>query len=348
MAYVFEPLNTDGDDWYRKIDDYQLGTIYQTPAWLKFLSNTQNGLPVVARLKDGHTTMGYFTGLVVKKFGVRILGSPFPGWTTGYMGLTLSPHASRSRAVEALIELAFQQLGCAHLEIMDRNISACDLQGLDIQYRVYRGFEVDLTQDEDKLFGNMTSACRRCIRKARKNGVSIEEACDLRFADEYFSQLQDVFAKQSLVPMYGINRVRQLIRIVYPAGHLMLLRARDMRGRCIATGLFPHANGVMHFWGGASWRDSQHLRPNEALQWYAMKVGKQMGIQTYDMGGSGDYKRKYGGKEIVVPWIRKSKYEWIPHIRNLAQRLYSVKQWVLGQSTILRKPSAQHAIYETQ
>ncbi len=58
-------------------------------------------------------------------------------------------------------------------------------------------------------------------------------------------------------------------------------------------------NGVMYFWGGASWRHSQSLRPNEALQWEAMKIGKRKGIRIYDMGGGGEYKRKYGGKEIA-------------------------------------------------
>jgi len=48
----------------------------------------------------------------------------------------------------------------------------------------------------------------------------------------------------------------------------------------------------MYFWGEASWRDHQLLRPIEAIQWYAMKIGKQKGLRTYDMGGGGEYKRK--------------------------------------------------------
>ncbi len=112
----------------------------------------------------------------------------------------------------ALIEFAFQKLGCVHLEMMDRNLTVRDLDGLGVQHRVYRGFEIDLTPNEDELFSNMTSACRRCIRKAEKEGVSVEEAHDLEFAEEYYAQLKDVFAKQSLVPTYDIERVRQLIR----------------------------------------------------------------------------------------------------------------------------------------
>ena len=56
--------------------------------------------------------------------------------------------------------------------------------------RLCQGFEVDLTLDEEKLFSRMSSACRRCIRKAEKEGVHVEEAHDVGFADDYFAQLK--------------------------------------------------------------------------------------------------------------------------------------------------------------
>jgi GNAT acetyltransferase-like protein len=330
MTYSLERLDVRGDDWSTKVDQSQAETIYQTPAWLSFLSATQNGESVVAVLKDGHSWIGYFTGMIIRKAGLRILGSPFPGWTTDYMGLTLSASADRHLAVEALIDFAFGQLQCVHLEVMDRNLTLRDLDKLDVQHRVYHGFEIDLTKDEPELFARMTSACRRCVRKAEKEGISVETAQDLQFADEYYAQLQDVFARQRRWPTYDLERVRQLIAHVHPTGHLLLLRARDRYGRCIASGIFPHMNGVMYFWGGASFRRHQFLRPNEAIQWHAMKIGKQLGLRTYDMGGGGEYKRKYGGSEIEVPWFRKSKYPWIRYMRHMAERSHKMSQRYLG------------------
>ncbi len=331
MTYGVERIDVRVDGSTVSPDVHQRHTIFQTPAWLAFLSKTQHGELVVAALKEDRRTIGYFTGLIVQKFGLRILGSPFPGWSTDYMGFALSGRADRRQAVRALIEFAFKKLGCVHLEMMDRNLAVRDLDGLGVQHRVYRGFEIDLTPNEDELFSNMTSACRRCIRKAEKEGVSVEEAHDLEFVEEYYAQLKDVFAKQSLVPTYDIERVRQLIRHMDPTGHLLLLRARDRQGRCIATGIFPHMYGAMYFWGGASWRHSQSLRPNEALQWEAMKIGKRKGIRIYDMGGGREYKRKYGGKEIAVPWFRKSKYPWIRYMRDMAEQSHKVRQHCIGR-----------------
>jgi hypothetical protein len=81
----------------------------------------------------------------------------------------------------------------------------------------------------------MTSACRRAIRKSEKEGVVVEQTSGVDFADEYYAQLEDVFAKQSLRPMYGVSRVRELVRSLEPTGRLLLLRARAPDGtRCAA------------------------------------------------------------------------------------------------------------------
>lgn len=339
MAYRIERIDARANDWALTTDNHQERTIYQTRTWLTFLSETQGGEPVIGALKDGRSTVGYFTGLIVTKLGLRILGSPFPGWSSDYMGLNLSSGAIRTKAIQALIDFAFHDLGCVHLEMMDRSITVRDLHDLKTQHRIYTSYEIDLTRDENALFMNMTSACRRCIRKAGKAGVSIEQAHDSAFADEYYEQLRDVFARQRLVPPYKVERVRRLIEHIFPTGNLLLLRARDRSGRSIATGIFPHLNGLMYFWGGASRRDDRLLRPNEAIQWHAMKIGKQLGNHLYDMGGGGEYKRKYGGTTIQVPWFRISKYAWVRCAREIAQRGHAVAQHFQGRLGNLLTPS---------
>lgn len=305
-------------------------TIFQTIEWMTFVSRAHHAEPVVAIVKDGDRHVGRFSGLVVKKYGLRILGSPFPGWTTSYMGFNLEPSVSRVDALRALEEFAFRDLKCIHVEVMDRYMRASDFDMAKYSYLMSAGFEIDLTRDEETLFGAMDSACRRCIRKATKVGLKIEVADDSSFADDYYAQLEDVFAKQNLVPTYSVERVRALVECLLPTGHLLLVRARDAEGNCIATGIFPAFNDSMYFWGGASWRRHQILRPNESIQWFAMRYWKARGIAKYDMGGIAEYKRKYGGYEIAVPWGRKSKYPFVEHLRNIGKSAFSVRQRMLG------------------
>ncbi len=314
----------------RPVEDYADFTVFQTEAWLAFVKETQDGEPVFARLLADNQVVGRFTGVIFRKSGLRILGSPAPGWTTSYMGFNLEEGVSRRAAVDALRRSAFREFGCIHFELLDRRVSIEDAEALGLRYQAVPGFEIDLTLPEEQVFSGMSPACRRCIRKAQKSGITIEQATDNGFVHDYYRQLLDVFAKQGLTPTYSEARVRALVKHLLPTGRLLLLRARNADGDCVATGIFPAANDFMYFWGGASFRTGQIDRPNEAIQWAAMKFWKAAGMRSYDMGGGGGYKRKYGGREIRGAWIRKSRYRILEPLRNSAQLAKRLQQRIGG------------------
>jgi hypothetical protein len=238
------------------------------------------------------------------------------------MGFNLGPDVARSDALGALEKFAFRDLGCMHLEVTDRHFTLEDGAALGYAHRLVRTLVTDLTLDEDLLLGNMSSACRRAIRKAEKSGVTVEPADPKGFAKEYGAQLEDVFAKQDLRPTYSHTRVQALIDHVYPSGDLLLARVRDPEGRCIATGIFPGFNGFSFFWGNGSLRAHQILRPNEALHWFAMRYWKQRGMRQHDWGGANAYKTKYGVVPFTTVALRRSRYAVLQHARDLAERLY--------------------------
>lgn len=322
-------INPATVDW-AKLDEFADRTVFQTREWLQFIQETQRARIVICELAEAGEVAGYFSGLLFSKFGVRILGSSFPGWTTPYMGFNLVPGASRKAALVAIEEIAWGALMCLHMEISDPYFELEDGKDLGFAGDAYASYRTDLTQAEDKLFSNMDSACRRCIRKAEKSGVILEEAHDAHFADEYFAQLKDVFAKQGLVPTYSVERVRALIKNLEPTGRILLVRARDAKGNCIATGIFPGFNKIAEFWGNASFRSSQNLRPNEAIHWYAMRYWKKRGAEIYDWGGEGTYKEKYGCIAHRVPWFTKSRFAVISTLRGQAKKMFERKQRLQG------------------
>src|SRR5438876_6422996 len=207
----FERVYLDLAAWGKILSTFPDAIVYQTPAWLSFLAEAQKGEPVLAALKEGNETIGYLSGLVVRKFGLKMFGSPLPGWSTPYLGFNLRPEVPRRLAVEAAEEFVFRELGCLHFEIVDSRLSASDVAGLDPSPSMNHTMEIDLTQSEDDLLAKMTKSCRWTVRKAEKNGVLIEEAQDEQFAEEYAAQLKDVFAKQGLVPHFGLDRVKILL-----------------------------------------------------------------------------------------------------------------------------------------
>jgi hypothetical protein len=331
---VIDPKAVDWDF----LDRFADRTVFQTREWLNFVAETQSATPVVAELKKNGKIAGYFSGLTFTRLGVKVLGSSFPGWTTPYMGFNLLPGMSRAEALAAIEKLAWDNLKCLHMEVSDPFFTVQDGEQLGFTCEYYTSYRTDLTQSEEQLFNSMDSACRRCVRKAEKSGIVIEEVHDTDFADEYYDQLKDVFAKQGLVPTYKVERVRALVRHLDPRGRVLLLRARDPEGKCIATGIFPGFNKIAEFWGNASYRSSQILRPNEAIQWYVLRYWKRRGVEVYDWGGEGTYKEKYGCKAHRVPWFTKSRYQIVATLRDEARNMFARKQRFLGWLQGQRRP----------
>jgi CelD/BcsL family acetyltransferase involved in cellulose biosynthesis len=327
---TLERLEPDRRDWER-MDAFPDRVIFQTREWLEFVARTQRAEPVVAALVDRGGRVGYFTGLVIRRFGVRILGSPFPGWTTESMGFNVEEGVSRREAAAALLRFASGPLRCWHVELKDRRLQAADLEGLGFARDPTLTYEVDLSDDEAAIFGRMSSACRRAVRKAEKSGVTVTPVTGAAFADEYYAQLEGVFARQSLVPTYGVERVRALIECLERTGRLLLLRAVSPDGRSIATGIFPAFNRTAYFWGGASVRADQVLRPNEALFWHAMLYWRARGMAVLDLGGAGDYKRRYGPRELWLPSFRRSRLPGLSTMRTLARAASRRRQVWLGR-----------------
>ena len=85
MNLMIEPLHLLLSDWDGILADYEDRTIYQTPEWLSFITETQQTQPVLAAFKQSSRTVGYFSGLIINKIGFKILWSPMPGWTTFYL-----------------------------------------------------------------------------------------------------------------------------------------------------------------------------------------------------------------------------------------------------------------------
>ena len=317
---------------YMGSDDIGEMNVFQTSEWIKYIAEIRNAEPIIAVIKSEDRFLGYFTGLITRKFGMKILGSPFRGWATYFMGFNLLPSSPKHEILQALPKFAFKTLACQYLEVIDPNINQGDWDGSSYQTEHLHYYGIDLTLSEETLFARMDNTGRNCIRKAIKNGVVIEEAQDTNFADEYYAQYTDVLAKHSLLPPYTLDSVRKLIERLLPTGCLLLLRARNPEGVCIATGIFLALNKTGIFWGAASWRQYQQLRPNELIAWYGMKKLKAQGIQMLHFGGKCEhYKEKLGCNELQLFRLMKTRNKLLGTIIYplMSPKSAEYRNWVL-------------------
>jgi hypothetical protein len=323
---------TPTPDWWARLDQFPDRLTYHTEEWIRFIADTQDATPVFADVYDGPSRVGCFHSLIIRRLGLKILASPFPGWTTEYMGFNLWPGIPRWLALQALEPFAFRELGCVYVEVADRAFTLEDGERAGFEQRLSSSYESDLTKSEEELFRGMDPCYRRRVRKAARVEVVIEEAPgDDLFVTEYYEQLKDVFRKQGLIPTYSVETVRTFVRHLYPTGHLGLLRARDKEGKCIATAISHGIQKFAQVWGGASFRESLHLCPNQALHWYALKHWRNRGAETFDWGGGGKYKEQYGCREIQVIRLSKSRIPLLSKLRDQAQSIvrqqFRVRGW---------------------
>ncbi|MCW2674459.1 MAG: Aminoacyltransferase femX, partial [Frankiales bacterium] len=321
-------------DW-QALDRYPDRLLFQRRPWLDFLQECHSAEPVVAEVCRGGETCGWLTGLMTRHLGFRVLGAPRPGWTTPYLGFNLEAGTSRREAVAALPAFAFKELGCVHVEVCDRSFVPTDLAGLEGRRSETKTFVLDLRPELDEISARMTSGTRQNLRKGCRSGIEVEDAEPEGFAEEYYGQLRDVFAKQGLVPSYSAARVESLIRHLHPTGDLQLIRVRAPEGESIATGLVLGVGTSAYFWGGASWRRHQHLRPNEALFWHAFTTWRARGAQEFDFGGGGTYKVKYGATELRLHQLRWSRWPGVEAARSLVRASTTARQRAVG--SLLRR-----------
>jgi hypothetical protein len=182
------------------------------------------------------------------------------------------------------------------------------------------------------MWNELESTCRNRIRKALRMGLTVEDTDDPAVADEFYDQYSDLMQRKGLVPPYGRRSPRLLVRHLKQADVLFALRVRDSRGQVIASGLFPHDDRTVYFWGGASWHHSRELCPNDLLHWTVMRLAAERGLRRYNMCGDGRFKRKFGGALLGIKRWRKCYWRsarWAQRGYEIYfQKRISVRGWL--------------------
>ncbi len=328
---VIERVAYEPSAWETDLRRYPDAEVFHSAGWLSFLAASQGAEPVLAVVRDRERLVGHFVGAIVWRFGIKILGSPLRGWGTESMGFLLEPGVDRVAAAAALVPFAFRKLGCLHVELTDRHLSSEGMAGSGYSMTVGRSFIVDLRPPEDEIFGRLHSKTRQYVRLAERNGLRAELATDLGFADEFYEQLREVFARQGLVPPYGVERVRQLIQCVEPTGQLLLLRIRRPSGETLATGIAVGRNQVAINWGAALPRAHASEHPMQLYWWEAMRYWRSRGALSYDMGGGGQYKDKYGSVDTPAFSFHRSRFAILHAGRAAVRTLFVARQSIAGR-----------------
>lgn len=325
----------------KRVDDYVLcdidvlandQTIFTTFEWVAFLKKNQHVDPVILELSDDNERVGFFVGLITKKLGLNILGSPFEGWLTPDMGFIRLKEFNINEALSAIAEFAFKELKCWYILICDKKIVNEELEA-KFKVSMEKVLHIDLSTSLEAVRKNFTKNGRRDISASeRKGSLPIRVPFDEAFVEEYYKQLIDVFGKQNLKPFYDKKKLLDLVEAFKEApDRVLALEARLEDGTCAATVLSFGFKEWAYYAGAASYREYQKYLPNERLFWAFVEHWHGLGALNLDLMGVRPYKMKYNPNVLDIPFIYFERIPGLHKMKNLAKRSIMIARKIKGK-----------------
>jgi len=299
--YKLEPLNSEEiARWDELTAGFPSRELFHRKVWLEYLRDSRGVDIRYWAIRNEEERIGYFCGGILRKGPFKILGSPLKGWGTNFLGPVAGASFRTAPFLSALDRLASAEK-IAMAEFESSTVPGEDLESAGYEPVPDSTFFVTLTPgDTDRVWKTVESTCRNRIRKAMKAGLTIEDTDDPAVADQFYDQYADLMRRKGLVPPYPREYPKKLLKHLKAANLILALRVRSAEGQVLATGLFPHDERTMYFWGGASWEAGRELCPNEFLHWSAIRMATESGLQLYNTCGTGQFKRKFGGEYKVT------------------------------------------------
>jgi peptidoglycan pentaglycine glycine transferase (the first glycine) len=180
---------------------------------------------------------------------------------------------------------------------------------------------IDLSADEDALWGDLRKKWRQYVNKARSGGVRIVEADGARLDDFYRIYRETADRAGFLI------RARSAYQDVWeafgPQGRARLLFAELADGTPVATLFLVRAGSrVVEPYGGMTIAGADS-RANYLLKWEAIRSSREAGATAYDLwglahAGIAHFKTGFGGREVAYVG------SWDLVLDALGRRTYSL------------------------
>ncbi len=173
----------------------------------------------------------------------------------------------------------------------------------------FYGHNLNLVADESLLFGQMAGSARQAVRKAEKDGVTVE-VLQSEAAMRDFYVLQCRTRRRHGLPPQPLGFFLNIWRHILSQNQGMVVLASE-RGQKIAGGVFFFLGGRAIYKYGASDFRRQHLRPNNLVMWAAMKWLARNGATALHLGktpleheGLRRFKLNLGAVEQRIEYVK--------------------------------------------
>lgn len=201
--------------------------------------------------------------------------------------------------------------------------------GNDFGYEDHLNILIDLTKSEEALWQDVHSKRRNEIRRAYKEGTSVEQVTNREALLACYAILQEVY-EQARLPLPHESLFLAAWQLSDDSVGLKVFSAVN-RKKIIGTMFILYFRDCLYDWYAGSYRQYYKKYPNDVLPWEVFLWGKRNGFRIFDFGGAGkpgvpygvrDFKKKFGGTMVNLGRYRKVHQ---PLKMRLAE--YGFKTW---------------------
>lgn len=246
--------------------------------------------------------------------GVQVLYQKTP---VGRLGLVLRGPVAQGDDPETLLRVVASMTKLARLNML----SSIRVETFPTQVRArealtsagYRSSEawsedrlsgfIDLQMEDDAMLAKMKPKARRQIRDAARKGVKVIIGSSRNLRDFY--DLHHLTAEHQGFPVFPESYYNYL-RDIFGANRLPIFLATYNDKSVMALMGLVMGNRLYYCWGGMHrGAEEKKLNANRLLHFEAMKWGRAMGLEGYDLGGTSLLKNQLA--HYTIQWPRAQR-----------------------------------------
>lgn len=169
--------------------------------------------------------------------------------------------------------------------------------------------QIDLTRTEQEIFNSFSQVKRRAVRKAVKNGVTVNLASDYK---DFLVIKKKSLLEKFVLPIMVKKEITTLYQAFWPKNAKILIAFYQQKP--VAGVFLLHSNKVAYYWLASSTKFGKKLFAPTLLVWKALILAKKIGCKIFDFEGIYDerfpikswlgftkFKEGFGGKEVYFP-----------------------------------------------
>ncbi len=259
---------------------------FHHPSWLAAVSRGVRAEQFHVRISKGGEVVGMVPGFVSGVGPAKVWGSPLKGMMTSYLGPVGTDIPEDPEGLLFLAQAASTYLRENHrflyARVTNRNTPSDEKPDLGSSWRQQRpkSYRLDISGGEDAVWSNLTSDCRRNIKKATKQEVGIEPLDD---PDVFFRMLDQTLRRHGSTSSHPPRFFHALFEELGP---LLKPRSAVYDGQVIAAGLFLSDERELHYLSGASDPAFGSFPTSYMLHWTAIKEAIGEGVAVFNSDAS--------------------------------------------------------------